>query len=138
MGRVVIHERHRSDNEGETKGLTMIRNLRETKVEVRENMKGGTGKVTIRHYLQKDDFKANVRLCAHLTVPPGSGIGPHAHEKEDEVFIILKGSGIVSDAGRDARVSAGDTIVTGNGGQHAIRNDGTIDLEIVAMIMCYA
>ncbi len=36
------------------------------KVEVRDRMRGGAGQVIVRHWLQKEDFKANVRLCAKL------------------------------------------------------------------------
>jgi mannose-6-phosphate isomerase-like protein (cupin superfamily) len=115
----------------------MIRKASEMKSEVREKMRGGAGAVTIRHYIQKEEFKAPVRLCSHLLLPPGAGIGPHPHEKEDEVFIITKGTGLLHDGEKEVRVSAGDAILTGNGGSHAIRNDGREDLEIEAIIVCY-
>jgi mannose-6-phosphate isomerase-like protein (cupin superfamily) len=115
----------------------MIRQAGDMKVEVRDRMRGGAGQVNVRHWLQKEDFKANVRLCAKLTIPPGAGIGTHPHEKEDEVYVILRGSGLLHDGTRETRVSAGDAILTGNGGAHAIRNDGPEDLEIAAMIVGY-
>ena len=115
----------------------MIRKPSEMRTEVRENMRGAPGSVTIRHYFEKDEFGAKVRLCSHLVVPPGAGIGAHSHETEDEIFIIQKGTGILDDGETQTRVSPGDAVLTGNGGSHAIHNDGDVDLEITAMIMCY-
>lgn len=116
----------------------MIRHESEMKVEVRENMRGGTGPVRFMHYFSKEEFGANTRLCTKLTLPPGVSIGPHAHEKEDEIFIITKGQGMLDDGTAESRVSIGDAILTGKGESHSIRNDGNDDLEIIAMIMCYA
>jgi len=115
----------------------MIHKGSELKTEVREKMRGGDGTVSFYHYFEKGEFTANVRLCAKLILPPGSGIGTHQHETEDEVYIITRGSGILDDGEQETRVSAGDTVLTGNGQSHAIRNDGTGDLELIAMIMCY-
>lgn len=115
----------------------MIRKAAEMRSEVRENMRGGAGAVTIRHYVGKEEFKAPVRLCAHLVLPPGAGIGPHVHDKEDEVFLITKGTGLLHDGEKESRVSAGDAILTGNGASHAIRNDGRENLEIEAIIVTY-
>jgi mannose-6-phosphate isomerase-like protein (cupin superfamily) len=115
----------------------MIRTASEMRTQVRENMRGGAGAVTILHCFEKDEFKANSRLCAWLTIPPGAGIGDHAHEREDEVFIILSGTGIVDDGTTQTRVNAGDAVLTGNGQAHSIHNDGNDNLEFIAVIMCY-
>jgi mannose-6-phosphate isomerase-like protein (cupin superfamily) len=34
-------------------------------------------------------------------------------------------------------ITAGDAVVTGQGGTHAITNTGSGDLDIIAVIMCY-
>ena len=67
----------------------MIRRADEQPTEIREKMRGGPGAVSVRHFLSKDDFAASVRLCARLTLPPGSGIGTHQHSGEDEVYIVI-------------------------------------------------
>ena len=115
----------------------MIRKTSDVKVEVRDKMRGGAGTVTIHHYFEKSDFTANVRLCARLVLPPGAGIGPHTHTGEDEVYLVLKGSGTLDDGTTRSRVSAGDSILTGNGQTHAIHNDGQEPLELIAVIACY-
>ncbi|MDD4870787.1 MAG: cupin domain-containing protein [Kiritimatiellae bacterium] len=116
----------------------MIRKAADLKTEIRDKMRGGPGAVTIHHFFGKPEFTANVRLCARLVLPPGAGIGEHKHEGEDEVYIVTRGCGILDDGTTKTRVSAGDAILTGNGGSHAVTNDGTDDLEMIAVIMCYA
>ncbi len=115
----------------------MIRHPANYKSETRDNMRGGAGSVTIQHYFTKEEFTAHSRLCAKLTLPPGSGIGAHEHVTEDEVYLIIKGTGVLDDGNTLERVNAGDAVLTGKGESHAIHNDGDEDLEIVAMIMCY-
>ncbi len=115
----------------------MIQRPEAMTVETRERMRGGEGAVTIRHYFAAGQFQAGVRLCARLTVPAGASIGMHRHEREDEVYLILGGSGIVADGAAETRVTAGDAVLTGRGESHAVRNDGAEPLEIAAFIATY-
>jgi mannose-6-phosphate isomerase-like protein (cupin superfamily) len=106
--------------------------------EVRQEMRGGVGTVTLQHFFKREEFKAKSRLCARLTLPPGASIGTHQHDQEDEVYIVTKGSGILDDGTTKTVVNTGDAILTGRGESHAISNTGAINLELIAMIMCYA
>ena len=115
----------------------MIRKASEMVSEVRPEMRGGSGSVTVKTIFSAEEIKAKSRLCAKLTLPPGASIGVHEHLKEDEVYIITQGCGILDDGHTETVVSVGDAVLTGNGESHAIRNDGDSPLEIVAVIMCY-
>ena len=115
----------------------MIKRSADMATEERTEMRGGSGAVSIQHFVNKEEFTANARLCAKLTLPPGTSIGQHQHDGEDEVYIVTSGTGILDDGEAKTRVEAGDAILTGNGESHAIANDGDTDLEIVAVIMCY-
>lgn len=115
----------------------MIKRDKERQPEVREGMRGGPGKVTIRHYFKQDEISAGCRLCAELILPPGAGIGLHEHKGEDEVYIIQQGKGILVDNDKEEEVKAGDAVLTGKGAAHAIRNIGDEDLVITAVIMLY-
>ena len=115
----------------------MIRTTDEQFVEVRRDMRGGKGEVTIRHYFSGDEIKAPCRLCSELILPPGTGIGLHEHNEEDEVFIIQQGEGVITEDESEVEVKKGDAILTGNGGSHAIRNTGERDLVVTAIIMKY-
>jgi mannose-6-phosphate isomerase-like protein (cupin superfamily) len=105
--------------------------------ETRDNMRGGDGSVTIRHVFKKDEFTSKTRLCARLILPPGAGIGVHQHDREDEVYIVARGSGVLNDGENDTEVTVGDAVLTGNGASHAIRNNGSEPLELIAVIACY-
>jgi mannose-6-phosphate isomerase-like protein (cupin superfamily) len=115
----------------------MIKKKNDREVEVRQNMRGGAGAVTVRHYFKPDEIKAGSRLCAELILPPGSGIGAHDHVDEDEIYIIQKGRGLMTDGGREFEVSAGDAILTGQGASHSIKNTGEEDLVVTAVIIKY-
>ena len=115
----------------------MIRKPEQMTSETRQNMRGGDGEVTITHYIDKDAFAANVRLCAKMTVHPGGSVGSHQHLKEDEVYIVLSGVGELDDCNTITPIAAGDAILTGKGQSHAVKNTGSEPLEIIAMIMCY-
>ncbi|MFH1692395.1 MAG: cupin domain-containing protein [Candidatus Omnitrophota bacterium] len=115
----------------------MIKKSTKQDVEVRKNMREGTGEVVIKHHLRKDEINASCRLCAQLTVSPGSSIGLHEHAGEDEIFIIQEGRGVVEDNNREVEVCAGDAILTGQGAKHAIKNIGDSNLVITAIILPY-
>ena len=115
----------------------MIRKAADRSSEVREAMRGGQGSVEIIHAFTRDEWTANTRLCAELILAPGASIGSHQHLREDEVYIITAGSGLLDDGSGEERVSTGDAILTGNGETHTIRNDGDEPLKLIAVIVMY-
>ncbi|MCM8774793.1 MAG: cupin domain-containing protein [Candidatus Omnitrophica bacterium] len=115
----------------------MIKRKNQQEMEVRKNMRGGPGEVTLRHYFKPEEITARTRLCAELRLPPGAGIGIHDHTGEDEIYIIQRGQGKVTDGGKEVEVEAGDAILTGKGASHSIQNSGHEDLIVTAVIMKY-
>ena len=104
------------------------------KREIRKNMRGGDGEISMTHIAEGSEL-SHGRLLAHVTLPEGASIGEHPHEHETEYYIILKGSGVVCDNGEDAPVKAGETVITPHGSTHSIRNTGDGPLEMIALIM---
>jgi mannose-6-phosphate isomerase-like protein (cupin superfamily) len=119
------------------KEKAMIKRKKDQEIEVRKCMRGGSGEITVRHYLKPDEMTARTRLCAELRIPPGAGVGLHEHVDEDEVFLIQRGKGKITDGGKEFDVEAGDAILTGKGASHSIRNSGVEDLMVTAIIMKY-
>ena len=115
----------------------MIRKEQDQEREVRRHMRGAPGEITIRHYFKKEEINAKARLCAELIIPPGAGVGEHAHNEEGEVYIIQQGKGSVVDNGKEVEVVAGDAVLTGKGSSHSIKNIGGEDLLVTAVIMQY-
>lgn len=105
---------------------------------VKEQMRGGTGKVLIEKLWDPEtELKANNRLFAKLTLEPGSSIGFHAHNDEEEVFVILKGAAEIDDNGTTETLYPGDTILTADGAGHAVKSVGKENLEMMAVISLY-
>ena len=117
----------------------MIRKQSDYRIDTRPEMRGGNGTVRIEHLFEPGtELKAPTRLCAKLYLEPGVSIGFHRHENEEEIFVIVKGEGEIDDNGTLRQVAAGDSVLTGNGAGHAVRNTGNETLEILAVIAKYA
>jgi mannose-6-phosphate isomerase-like protein (cupin superfamily) len=99
-------------------------------------MREGDGVITLKHLIDEAQ-ETNLRLLAEVTVPPGASIGDHAHEDETEYFIFLSGTGVVYEEGVEKPVVAGDTMVTGHGASHSVKNTGTVPLIFHALIVTY-
>lgn len=115
----------------------MVKKAGELSVEVKENMRGGKGGIKITHIFKKDEMKGKSRLCAKFTIDPGASIGLHEHVEEEEIYYIIRGSGVVIDSGVRYEISVGDAILTGGGASHSIENTGSEPLELVALILLY-
>ena len=105
--------------------------------ELREQMRGGKGTVKLEHWFKPEAFGAKTRLCARMTIAPGASIGSHTHEGEDEIYLVLSGSGIIQEKGEWVPIHAGDAILTGKGDSHGVENTGTEPLVIAAVIITY-
>lgn len=116
----------------------MIRRKDEYKVDIREEMRGGNGKVKIEHLWDADnELKACTRLMAKITLEPGCSIGFHTHDNEEEVFYIIKGTAEADDNGKIEVLNPGDTILTGNGAGHSMKCISEEALEMTAVIVTY-
>ncbi len=117
--------------------MDMIRRAGDMLQEFRENMRGGSGKVEILHVFQHHELGGNARLCAKIILQPGCSIGFHTHDQEEEIYYIIRGTGLVNDNGKEAVVKAGDAVLTGDGAGHSIANTGDEPLEIMAIILLW-
>ena len=116
----------------------MIRTQSDYRIDERPEMRGGSGTVRIEHLFEPGtDLKSPTRLCAKLYLEPGVSIGFHRHENEEEIFYIVSGVAEADDNGTAVILNPGDSILTGNGAGHAIKNNGSSDLIMVAVIVKY-
>lgn len=112
----------------------MIIERKQLVTEVREHMRGGDGSAAL-HTVPQQLLASGTRMSAIIELDSGCSIGAHAHEKETEVFHFISGSGQVDDNGTIRDVRAGDTMVTGGGASHAVRNTGSDTLRFFAIII---
>ena len=106
----------------------MLINFNQIPETVTPHMRGGEGQVVSRTYLDK-----NIKIARGL-LAPGCTIGLHTHETNSEVICILSGTGKVLYQGEYEPLSAGSVHYCPKGHEHSLINDGTEDLEILAMI----
>jgi uncharacterized cupin superfamily protein len=75
--------------------------------------------------------------CRLTVVPPGKKAWPyHSHHVNEEMFVILEGTGTLRYAGEDHGVKAGDVIACPAGGvetAHQLINTGTAELRYLAI-----
>lgn len=113
----------------------MIKKPEEYKLDVREQMRGGNGTVKIENFVSADELNDKGRLFGKIILEPGCSIGYHVHEKDAELFYILKGTAKYTDGERDVIVTAGDTTICPTGTGHGIANEGDEAVELVALIV---
>ena len=61
---------------------------------------------------------------------PGSGIGYHL-QKEDEIYYVLSGRGMMTVDGKEFEVGPGDAVLTRPGSSHGLKQVGSEDLVIL-------
>lgn len=115
----------------------MIRKANEMFKEIKDEMRGGKGSVELTHIFKQNELTGKARLCAKITINPGCSIGLHEHVKEEEIFFVIKGTGLVEDNGVRSEVQTGDAILTGGGASHSIENIGSEILELMAVILLF-
>ena len=101
----------------------------------KHEMRGGAGTIHMKEIVKAEELMGKGRLFNHITVNPGCSIGRHEHIGEAEIFYILSGQGIADDNGTQVLLEPGDMLYTGDGCYHALRNEGEVPLEMVAVIL---
>ena len=114
----------------------MIRKADECKKEFREKMRDGNGTVEITNFIVGPEELCNKgRMFSRITLKSGCSIGFHIHEKDSELFYILKGEAEYNDNGETVTVSAGDITICSAGKGHGIENKSDETVEIIAVIV---
>ena len=114
----------------------MVFKRSEMKSESKEKMRDGEGTTRITYLVDTENEK-HTRMLGEITLNSGCSIGYHEHVNETEYYFILSGAGTVNDDGSEVQVKAGDSIITGNGASHSIKNTGSEPLVFHAVIITY-
>ncbi|MDR1313574.1 MAG: cupin domain-containing protein [Deltaproteobacteria bacterium] len=99
---------------------------------------GGAGLMTGFSYVRRGAGPAGSRLsmAAVNTLAPGASVGVHPHEGDEEVYLVISGSGEYIDSdGKAVPVGPGDITLTREGESHGLRNTGGSPLTFAAVIM---
>jgi mannose-6-phosphate isomerase-like protein (cupin superfamily) len=92
---------------------------------------GGEGLIRFVRVADRSGLVGGCNFIDLAELPPGSSIGSHTHAtSEEELYLILAGTGEMSRNGEVFQVQAGDLIRNPPGGTHSLRNTGSEPLKI--------
>ncbi len=64
----------------------------------------GVGTVELFEIFGSDDFKSKCEFIDRLIIPPNSTVGYHKHDNNEELYIILSGTGTMKIDGQESRI----------------------------------
>ena len=75
----------------------------------------------------------SARTCfiIYSELKPGTSIGYHTHENNEEVYVILEGRGTMTIDGQKHEIVAGDVILNKPYGSHGLENTSDTNLKII-------
>jgi len=108
----------------------MIRNFYEINPKSENNCHDGEGIIKVVEIF--DSFATKMQYFHYTVLPPGTSIGVHRHENDEEFYVVLEGFGEMEVDGVKRSVSAGDVIMNKPFGTHGLKNtSGSVDLKIL-------
>ena len=93
----------------------------------------GNGNVRISRILSSNDFVGPWNFVDFAVLKPDTSIGLHRHENNEEMYVILQGSCILTANGEQKRLSKGDIFVNPPFGTHGLINDSEDDLHLLVV-----
>lgn len=106
--------------------------------EVKSNMRGGKGEIHSRVVIPAGEPLApgSPFVASGInSIMPGASIGVHKHVLDEEVYVIISGSGhYIDNDGKRHPVKAGDIAYCCKGEEHGMENTGSEPLVFGAVI----
>ncbi len=98
----------------------MIRNFLEAKKQIKDSSHNGEGAVELYEIWGKSDFISHCDFIDRQVIPPNATVGYHKHENNEEMYIILEGSGTMTIDNKKFKVKKGDMIKNSPYGEHGL------------------
>lgn len=92
---------------------------------------GGIGMVEGARLFGHGDFETPLKFLYYSVLPPGTSIGYHGHREDEEIYIILEGTGLMTINGTETRVGPGDIVVNKPWWKHGLLNDGSEPIRAI-------
>lgn len=91
----------------------------------------GEGLIDFKRILTDDNIKGLCHFMDFTSMPPGTSIGNHRHsQNEEEYYLILNGTGVMTQNDMSFIVRPGDLIRNPPGGTHSLKNTGKNNLQL--------
>jgi mannose-6-phosphate isomerase-like protein (cupin superfamily) len=88
----------------------------------RQSVHEGVGQSWNVRVFDNADFDTALKFINYLEMEPGSTIGVHKHSANEEVYVVLAGSGVMTVNDDRRAVKTGDIIVNKPGWAHGLEN----------------
>jgi quercetin dioxygenase-like cupin family protein len=96
-----------------------------------KNLRGGLGSCFVE---KAKELMVNCKMYARITILPGSSIGMHVHDVDEEMVYVLSGSGKAYIGDEFIQIKQGEAHYAKQGKNHSIINDTKDNLVILAII----
>jgi mannose-6-phosphate isomerase-like protein (cupin superfamily) len=93
----------------------------------------GVGRIDFVRITDRVPLRGVWEFVDFARVPPGCTVGLHEHADDEELYVVLRGTGVVTVNGVDERIDARCILANPPFAVHGIRNDGTEPLEFVVL-----
>jgi mannose-6-phosphate isomerase-like protein (cupin superfamily) len=90
---------------------------------------GGSGGYFVRTLLESPP-DSSFRYVRDLILDPGSSIGDHPHQGDDEIYFIISGTGVMQVDGEQRKVGPGSAVLTRSGSHHGLVNTGSLHMRV--------
>src|SRR4030042_867348 len=95
------------------------------------HMDGGKDTVFYRRALGPGSFASNWAFVDHLLIPAGASVGRHFHSGVDEIYLVIKGKGVVHVNDEIADIAYGDAVPVRVGEINSFESTATDPLEMI-------
>ncbi len=109
----------------------MIRNYYETKMKVQHAAHNGQGAVELYEIWNRSDFLSNCDFIDRQVIPPNSAVGYHKHGNDEEMYIVLEGTGTMLINNQAVKIKKGDMIKNPPYGEHGLVNDSDANIDLL-------
>lgn len=86
----------------------------------------------VSHLLFAPELGSTKLAVTWVRGEPDSQQGLHAHDDSEQVYVIVRGRGLMIVDDEEVEIEAGSAVLIPPGAQHAIRNTGTEPLEYIS------
>ena len=99
------------------------------------NQRNGIGTILLRTMLGKAVEDSVFSAISVITLPPGTSIGVHIHENNEEAYVIIAGEALYTYEEGEHVMKAGDIALCYKGEKHGIFNNGTTDCIMAGIVV---
>lgn len=113
----------------------MVIRKEDQRLQVRDNIRGGQGRLENRHILEPEQMFGSASLLTEFYFDPGDSIGPHVHDTDAEVYYMLEGQLTLIEDGKELVLRPGDASYAHSGTSHSIENRSGAPARMLALIL---